>query len=222
MLAARRRYGGKAVVLMMPGLPVRCFDLCLVPQHDHPPVSDRVIATTGMLNGLTNRHVHRDDQALIAVGGPSRHYRWNDDALLGQIERLMAAQPARHWTLTNSPRTPESFVCQLAQRYPDRFVAFQPDNSGWFADRLQEAGQVWVSEDSQSMIYEALTAGARVGLLAVARKRDDRITAAIDQLVKQARIGAPGCFELPEPDGRELNEAQRCARRIRELWFENN
>jgi mitochondrial fission protein ELM1 len=38
MLAARRAFGGRCVVLMRPSLPLAWFDLCLIPRHDHPPV----------------------------------------------------------------------------------------------------------------------------------------------------------------------------------------
>ncbi|MDQ2694705.1 MAG: mitochondrial fission ELM1 family protein, partial [Pseudomonadota bacterium] len=36
LLAARRSRGGRAVVLMSPSLPLRWFDLCLIPEHDDP------------------------------------------------------------------------------------------------------------------------------------------------------------------------------------------
>ncbi|MEZ5579447.1 MAG: ELM1/GtrOC1 family putative glycosyltransferase [Candidatus Competibacteraceae bacterium] len=43
LLAAQRR--ARAVVLMRPSLPLALFDLCLIPEHDTPPVRVNVLAT---------------------------------------------------------------------------------------------------------------------------------------------------------------------------------
>ena len=56
---------------------------------------------------------------------------------------------------------------------------------GWVEQQLREAGQVWVSEDSISMIFESLTAGGQVGVFQTPRLQEDRITQAIDQLQVQ-------------------------------------
>jgi mitochondrial fission protein ELM1 len=53
------------------------------------------------------------------------------------------------------------------------------------AAQLQQAGQAWVTEDSISMLVRSLTAGGQVGVLAVPRLQIDRITLAIDELIKQ-------------------------------------
>ena len=84
----------------------------------------------------------------------------------------------------------------------------------WLARALAGARDVWVTEDSVSMIYEALTAGCRVGLLPLPRKSTGRLHRAIDRLLEQGFICAHGGRdtgpELPAPP-RTLNEAGRCA-----------
>jgi mitochondrial fission protein ELM1 len=48
------------------------------------------------------------------------------------------------------------------------FAATSPD---WLPTQLARADQAWVTADSVSMVYEALTAGAAVGVLDVPRPR---------------------------------------------------
>ncbi|MGH8627899.1 MAG: ELM1/GtrOC1 family putative glycosyltransferase [Gammaproteobacteria bacterium] len=45
----------------------------------------------------------------------------------------------------------------------------------------------WVPGDSVSIILEVLTAGCQVGLVVMPRLRKDRITTAVDRLIKQSR-----------------------------------
>ena len=48
---------------------------------------------------------------------------------------------------------------------------------------MQKAEAVWVTEDSVSMIFEALTAGCKVGVIEIERLKSDRITQLLDQLL---------------------------------------
>ena len=85
----------------------------------------------------------------------------------------------------------------------------------WLEDMLTRCRDVWISEDSISMIYEALTAGCRVGLLPLPRKSASRLHRAIDQLLREASC-APTTIGLTAPvlaaAPRPLDEANRCAR----------
>jgi len=80
-----------------------------------------------------------------------------------------------------------------------------------------------VTEDSVSMVYEALSSGARVGLLPVPRsKQDTRVLRGLDQLV-EAGFVTPYARWLktrtltppPEP----LQEAARCAHVVLTRFF---
>ena len=72
---------------------------------------------------------------------------------------------------------------------------------------MQLAEAVWVTEDSVSMLYEALTAGCKVGLIEIDRIKDDRITRQIDQLYlnKAKDLSGVGLLSL------QLSEADRVA-----------
>lgn len=220
LLAARRRFGGQCVVLMKPSLPRGCFDLCIVPEHDGAWTRANQLITRGVLNTVRWSDGHDDDVGLVVIGGPSRHYHWDDDMLLQQLRQLVGTRPKRRWWISSSPRTPAALSQRLAAALPGaEFVPFGQAPAEWLEQHMAEAGEVWVSEDSVSMVYEALGSGARVGLLKVRRRGSSRVTHAVDQLVKNNWVGAPGKMQLANGPGRELNEADRCAQWIDEQWL---
>ncbi len=217
LLAARRAFGGRAVVLMQPSLPLRLFDLCLIPEHDRPRRAANVLRTRGVLNPL-RRSADRDPRrGLILLGGPSPHYRWDDGAMLAQIDALLAARPDRDWQVLVSRRTPAGLGEMLRARPGLAWLA--PDTP--VAEALARAAEVRVSEDSVSMLYEALGSGAPTGLLAVPRRRPGRVSAGVDRLLARGWVAPPGSA-APPPEPPDLDEAGRCADWIMEQWLNAN
>ncbi|MEE9343285.1 MAG: ELM1/GtrOC1 family putative glycosyltransferase, partial [Gammaproteobacteria bacterium] len=60
MLVARHTFGGRVVVLMQPSFPLCWFDLCVIPEHDHPDNSKSVFVTKGVLNKVQVQDVRSD------------------------------------------------------------------------------------------------------------------------------------------------------------------
>lgn len=225
LLLARRRHGGRSVVLMRPSLPRRWFDLCLIPEHDGEAPGDHVELTRGVVNAVRPAPGPRDGSGLLLIGGPSRHHTWDAADLRAQISGIVTREPARCWTLTTSRRTPESFAPAVAALgLPNLEVrpgAATPP--GWLAGRLATAAVAWVSEDSVSMVYEALTGGAAVGLLALPpRGGTGRVLRGLDRLLADGWVTtyARWCEggELPTPRT-GFNEAERCAELLLERWW---
>lgn len=216
LLAVRRAHRARTVVLMRPSLPLDWFDYCLVPAHDDPPARDNVIVTAGAVNPLQATKDHDPERGLILVGGPSRHYRMEAPALLSRIRQVLGRTSPRYWTLSNSPRTPAQLNRELIglQAVGVEVTLWDQCGPHWLAETLARARDVWVTEDSVSMIYEALTSGCRVGLLPLPRKSASRLHRAIDLLLEQGFVcthneGETGA-ELTAPP-RTLDEANRCA-----------
>jgi mitochondrial fission protein ELM1 len=229
MLAARRARGGRTVVLMQPSLPLSWFDLCLVPEHDEPHPAANVVVTTGPLNPVVPSADHQAGRGLILIGGPSRHYGWNGDAIIEQVRTITGKIP-HQWILTNSPRTPVETAHGLSRLARDgvTYLPYSECAAGWLPRQLQLAGEVWVSRDSMSMIFEALTAGAAVGVLDVPEKgkRNDRVVRAIDGLINKKWITTYQDWHngtaLTSP-ATPLHEAARCARLLLERFsFKEN
>jgi mitochondrial fission protein ELM1 len=191
MLAARRACGGKAVVLMRPSLPMGWFDYAIVPEHDGAVPASNIVVTKGVLNAISPSGNASPDKGLILIGGPSKHHCWKDEAIVSQVEALVRQDAGIDWKLTTSRRTPGATVEKLrALKGPNlKVVPFEETAPGWVAEELNSRGSVWVSEDSVSMIFEALTAGARVGVFEVPIKNENsRVVSAVSSLVSERRV----------------------------------
>lgn len=163
LLLLGRRFHARTLVLMRPSLPACLFDLCLVPRHDlggRAPAAN-VIPTIGALNRVVPQPGPREPRGLFLIGGP------HHDDLPGLREALVTittANPQLAWTLTDSRRTPAEFLPSLAG-LPIDCHSHSTTTPGWLPAQLATASEVWVTPDSVSMIHEALSSGARVGLL---------------------------------------------------------
>jgi mitochondrial fission protein ELM1 len=191
LLAARRTYGGKTIVHMQPTLPVSLFDLCLIPKHDLRKAGKKILLTEGVLNPIQPAPNTDPRRGLFLIGGPSTHYKWDTTQITDQVVTLIQETPEIHWTLTTSRRTPADCTQALTNLSCANLevVPFKQTPSGWIAKKLHECKIVWVSEDSVSMVYESLTAGARTGLLAVPTlKQNSRVKNSVRLLLDQQRI----------------------------------
>ncbi len=228
MLLHRRRYGGKVVTCMTPEWPLaKHMDLCFIPEHDAPKATDNIITTLGPPNTAVDRNTHDPLQGLVVIGGiDSKTHHWDNEKMADQIRRVIAIQPHIFWTLSTSPRTPHEMVSMLADIAKDcpgtRFVPFEQTGSGWIENQYAKSNAVWVSADSVSMVYEALSAGCRVGILPVDwKKKGTRLARAIDLLEKNNKIVSYASFmqNAAYPDHSLLNEARQCAAKILERWW---
>nr|WP_232348913.1 mitochondrial fission ELM1 family protein [Neptunomonas qingdaonensis] len=207
-----RKTNAKAVVLMQPSLPLRWFDLCLIPEHDQPASMPNVIETWGALNRVQPGSKAKNT-GLILIGGPSKHFVWDESQVLNQLKQIVEHEADTDWILTTSRRTPESFLISLsAAKLKINIIPCAQTGKDWLPEQLAIAETCWVTEDSVSMVYEALTAGCRVGLIELKSKTDSRIARGLARLRASGRVrslkqsGNPSEKVLPA-----LAEARRCA-----------
>ncbi|HQT31475.1 MAG TPA: mitochondrial fission ELM1 family protein [Thiobacillus sp.] len=221
LLAARRACGGRAVVLMKPSLPRRWFDLCILPQHDGVAADAHTLVTEGALNRIRPSSARNPEHGLILIGGVSSHFEWDSDAIQVQIKSILARTPGIHWTLTTSRRTPTDFLSMLPAHPRLTVVPHTATPPDWLPDQFAHSGTVWVTPDSASMVYEALSAGADVGVFDLPVNPRSRIGWAISRLADAHRITrfASWCaHEQLNPNTQPLAEADRCAAWIME-WL---
>ncbi len=216
LLAARRRFGGRIIVLMKPSLPLWMFDACLIPAADDlRRIPANVIVTEGALNRVRPSAILDPRRGLILIGGPSDHFGWSDEGVLSQVAAVIDGSPEIEWTLTTSRRTPPSFLERWSSTgLRGQMIPVDQTSPDWLPSKLQTAGTVWVTNESVSMICEALTSGAAVGIVHLNKARDSRVTRGIDSMISR-RLVTP--FEqwksssmLSRPSTK-LDEASRCA-----------
>lgn len=186
LLLACRGLGALTVVLMRPSFPLRWVDLAIIPAHDSPQHRPHVLVTRGVLNAVTPRRepVH-ERRGLILLGGPSRHFEWENGQVYGQVLTLARDYPDWHWTLTSSRRTPASLVQQLQELSQPNLRYYHHDQTPpeWLPETLAASRLAWVTPDSVSMVYEAITAGLPTGLFRLEPVRGSRVARGLQGLL---------------------------------------
>lgn len=218
MIALARRSGAPCVVMMKPTLPGTLFDLCLVPEHDlgGETRADNVVPTLGALNRVPPVDQGKKAEGIILLGGPSTSHGWDQSMVAGAVKSIVEDGRKLSWRATDSRRSPEGALAAIAAAVP-ALGAHPHTETGrnWLPEHLASAAEAWVTEDSISMIYEALSSGARVGLLPVpAIKKAGRVARGIAKLAETGFVTRYADWSprrgLTEPP-RVLREADRCA-----------
>lgn len=175
MLAARRRHKGKIVVILKPSLPLNWFDLCIIPMHDSPPLRNNVIITEGAVSIIKHSENKNKNLGLVMLGGPNKQYNWSNKKVLSQISEIIGDDSNRdmQWKITTSRRTPISILEEFkgAGLTKIDLFPFEQTPSGWVEETLLSHDQVWVTQDSFSMIQDAIQSGGKVGILELDRRK---------------------------------------------------
>ena len=192
----------RAAPFQNPGRPLHeayasllLFDLCLIPRHDLDSGRDYtdtdIFPTQGALHPMRPDPSVPKDTTLILIGGPSKDFDWDDESMLNQLASISIHTPG-HLVLTTSRRTPDGFAEKIRTAVPElTVVPVEETRPGWVARHLAHASAAWVSQDSVSMVYEALGSGAPVGILSVPRRhgsRKSRILSGLETLEKEGMV----------------------------------
>ena len=217
-------FGGKTILIMKPSLPCNWFDLCIIPNHDKFKSKGLVYWTKGVLANTSNSIKKDEKKGLILVGGISKHYQWDSEIVVNQIQKLLNNNSSINFILSTSRRTPKDFIVKIKKF---TFVnlkihSIKKQNKNWLKDQMKKVKYAWISEDSISMIYESLTAGQNVGLISLKIKGKSRITKEMDRLKKERLVFANKNKSYKNIDNLHtvINEASRCAKLIRKQFIE--
>ena len=205
------------------------FDLCCIPMHDEPAPGANVFVTQGPSNTVKYAGKQLSDRGLILVGGvDTKSHIWKSVEIADQIRIIIDNDPAMQWTVSSSPRTPDDICEKLAELAVSMqnvsFFRSKETPAGWVEEQYALNRTVWVTADSVSMVYEALTAGCSVGILPVQWLQDDnKFNKSLQFLTEKKMIidfdawqkGAP----MPTPGDEHFNESLRCAQEILRRWW---
>lgn len=229
MLTTRLKTSAKVVTCMTPASHLMAqFDLCFVPHHDMVTPAKNIFFTVGPPNMSQQSTAHDPNRSLILIGGRDESsHKWDEHKLITDLKSLINGNEKIYWLISSSPRTPESTETLISQELKSiprvEFVPFSETGPGWVEHKYGTHESVWITADSVSMVYEALSAGCKVGILPVAwRKTNNKFQRSLDYLLDERLIvtlqqyvqGASG-WHTHEP----LNEADRCAREILRRWW---
>ena len=215
LVLARLVCGGRSVVLMKPTLPLRLFDLLFVPQHDRVRRGTRVVLTRGVICP-TKVDDKESDAGLILLGGPSPHFEWSNRDIAKQVGSIARGSPDVVWQVCDSRRTPRGLQDHLPALANLVFRHWRSLPADFLENALAKAEHVWVSADSASMLYESLSAQARVGIIALEpKRRRNKHARAIAELVASGQVSSSvNGFRLEDSTDSAgfVPENQRCAR----------
>ena len=188
-LACAKATGNKSAVVMTPSvLGTKPFDYAIIPDHDkHDPRDRNILTTLGAPNHIDPEQLGRigsnffagrdfggNKVVAVLVGGSDNNYSpspsWAQDAL-GSLRYIDGVK----LLITTSRRTGKALDDAIEQMFiQDKSLGYmlilsKKPRVNALTAMLGKATHVIVTEDSVSMVSEAVTAGFRVGLLRVPR-----------------------------------------------------
>ena len=198
-LALARATGQKCCTLMTPSvLGTAPFDFAVVPEHDHPEKRENVLSTLGAPNAIFPDELERKGWELaqkyppretggqenrwgVLVGGDDANYRvspkWVRRAL-GPILEAGAKSDADFYITTSRRTCPEAEeeLLRLTGSHPNvkMLLLASRDPFNPVPGMLGLCSRIFVTEDSVSMVSEAVTAGREVFLLRTERQSPGR------------------------------------------------
>ncbi len=232
MLLYKKKYAIPAVTCMTPASHLRNrFDLCFVPEHDGVVETRNINLTIGAPNCSQNKRKHQKECGLILLGGVDiKSHHWESRQMAEMVEEIVKREAQIHWSVSSSPRTPQDTIVmikKLVDVYDNiNFFDYQNTLPGWIEEQYDKSDVVWVSADSISMVYEAITAGCNVGIFPVRWIRENSKFQRNEKILFEKKLvmsfKAWERGDIAQNEKIELSEAQRCADLIlKKWWFKN-
>ena len=210
LLAIKRCFNAKIVVIMKPSIPLIFFDLCIIPKHDGIKNGPNIINTQSSLVKFNSNLKKKENTGLILIGGPSKHYFWDSKTVLEEICKISKKFKFRKLLLSTSRRTPFDFLDQLNElNIPDiKVYEYSKIKSDWLDKHINKVKNIWVTNDSYSMVTEALASGADVDIIGLKVKQDSKLSKEMKVIKNNIKRKIP-----------IQNEAKIVATFIKKIWF---
>jgi len=210
LLAIKRYFGAKIVVIMKPSLPLKLFDLCVIPKHDDVKSGTNVIITNTPLINFNLNMKKKENMALFLIGGPSRHFHWDSKIILEQIKNISKKFKFKKLLITTSRRTPLDFIDEFNRLNIKNIQLYEHTKiiNNWLDKNIIKVKNIWVTNDSYSMLIEAFASGAYTDILELKIKKKSKLSRKINSVKKKIKNKIT-----------IHNEAERVAKFIQKIWF---
>ena len=210
LLAIKRCFNAKIVVIMKPSIPLIFFDLCIIPKHDGIKNGPNIINIQSSLVKFNSNLKKKENTGLILIGGPSKHYFWDSKTVLEEICKISKKFKFRRLLLSTSRRTPSDFLDQLNElNFSDiKVYEYSKIKSDWLDKHINKVKNIWVTNDSYSMVTEALASGADVDIIGLKVKQDSKLSKEMKVIKNNIKRKIP-----------IQNEAKVVAKFIKKIWF---
>ncbi len=167
-----RRYTKPSIALMYPKGYRKDFSVIIAGAHDRPKPRANLKISPVSLSFSRPQGLYQPQRKAVGfiIGGPNSCFEMGDE-ILKQIETVRAQFADCEFALTTSPRTPRATESALEKLSWDYSVIYGREPINPIGDFLVQCEWVFISEDSVSMISEAVSNGsASVAILSLKRK----------------------------------------------------
>ena len=210
LLAIKRCFNAKIVVIMKPSIPHKLFDLCVIPKHDDVKSGSNAFITNTPLVSFNLNKKKKENMALFLIGGPSKHFYWDSKKVLEQIKNISQEFKFKKLLITTSRRTPIDFINEYKKLKIKNIKLYEDTKiiNDWLDKKIVKVKNIWVTNDSYSMLIEAIASGAYTDILELKVKKKSRLSSEINSIKKKIRNKIT-----------IQNEAEKVAKFIQKIWF---
>ena len=189
-----------SIAVLRPSYKLNSFDLIIAPEHDFKKrrLPKNIILFQGSL-AATSQNPIDENKAIIAIGGPSKHYKFDQEILMKQLQYIISVHPKHEFKIYNSRRTPDLLNIKLKEELNNfsnaKFIDLNSTESDTFQDSLNISSLKFVTPDSSNLVFEALSAMGQTYLIQIERPTYRRVFGAkkiresMNQLVNSKRVG---------------------------------
>lgn len=177
----------KNIAILTPSFNKRKFDIICAPLHDRDSLKNQnnVVFYEGSLAKVSNE-VPDENIGLIALGGRNKHYEFNENELIKQIEYIYSLYPNKKWFIFTSRRTTAKMMNKLAilEKYSN--IVLSNNN----IDELYVRASIkFITQDSVNMVYESLSTKGSTYVFNMKYFKKNKIVNQINNLINDKKIG---------------------------------
>lgn len=193
----------KSIAILTPTFKKSNFDIICAPFHDKYKFNNltNVIFFEGSLAKVSQ---DEPDQKIImiALGGKNKHYEFEENHILSQIEYFLSLHPNKKCYIFNSRRTPTSMNTKIESLVNKNkaaiFCHFQSQDES-FEEILHKSASRLITRDSVNMIYESLSCKGNTYLIDMKNNKDkNKVVKTVNELISSRKIGYVDCDQMIE------------------------
>jgi|TARA_B100001093_G_scaffold502764_1_gene556178 mitochondrial fission protein ELM1 len=178
----------KAISILAPNLYKNKFDIICSPSHDTKKLSNtnKVIFFEGSLAKVSTSEEDKNI-GFIGIGGINKHFIFDQDAIMLQIEFLIGLYPQKKWFIFTTRRTPNEMIHKITELSSSNNNLIMSDNN--YDEIIEKASVKVVTQDSVNMVYESLSTKGQTILFNMKYIKVNKIVNQINLLLSNKQVG---------------------------------